>query len=320
MDYVSFGRTGIRVSAFCMGTMTFGKEADENTSRAIMDRAWDAGINFFDTANVYNKGLTEEIVGRWAKPRRAQLVIASKVRFPVGEDPNDWGTSRRHILMSVEQSLKRLQTDWLDVLYLHRWDEATPLEESLAALNTLVEQGKVHYAAVSNFSAWQTMKAVAEARHRHQAPITGIQPMYNLLKRQAEVEIFPLAQAEGLAVCPYNPLAAGILTGKYLREEKGRLNESDMYARRYGAHAEDGVAARFVAHARERGVSPAALAVAWVAAHPAVTAPILGARSLEQLNDTLGCVDIALTPGERTDISRLSAAPPLATDREDERE
>lgn len=320
MNYVSFGRTGIRVSQVCLGTMTFGNEADETASQAIMDHAWDAGINFFDTANIYNKGLTEEIVGRWAKSRRAKLILASKVRFPMGDGPNDWGASRRHILMSVEQSLRRLQTDWLDILYIHRWDDATPLDETLAALNTLVEHGKVHYAAVSNFAAWQTMQAVAESRHRHQAPVVAIQPMYNLLKRQAEVEILPMAQALGLAVCPYNPLAAGILTGKYLRGEHGRLNESANYAKRYGVPTQDEVSARFVAHAHERGVSPAALAIAWVGSHPAVTAPILGARSVAQLTDTLGCVDIALTPEERAEISRLSPAPPLATDREDERE
>ncbi|HRI86730.1 MAG TPA: aldo/keto reductase, partial [Candidatus Hydrogenedentes bacterium] len=156
MNYVNFGRTGIRVSEVCLGTMTFGKEADEPASVAIMNRAMDAGVNFFDTADIYNKGMTEEIIGRWLiGPLRDEVVLASKVHFPTGPGPNDYGSSRRHIVRGVEDSLNRLQTDWLDILYLHHWDENTSIDESLAAINTLVEQGKVLYCGVSNFSAWQ---------------------------------------------------------------------------------------------------------------------------------------------------------------------
>lgn len=315
MNYVSFGKTGIRVSTLCMGTMTFGKEADEQTAVQLMNRALDVGINFFDTANVYCKGLTEEIVGRWLGPHREEIILASKVHFPTSDRPNDRGSSRRNILLSVDKTLKRLQTDWLDILYLHHWDADTPIEESLDAVTHLVRQGKVLYCAASNFSAWQTMKALAAAEARFLAPIVGLQPMYNLTKRQAEVEILPVAQSEGLAVCPYNPLAAGLLTGKYQRGESGRLSESDMYRDRYKNQQYWDVSERFVQYAAERGHSPAALAIAWVATHPAVTAPILGARTLDQLNDTLGCLDIGLTPEQRAEITALSVDPPLATDR-----
>lgn len=315
MNYVLMGRTGVRVSEVCLGTMTFGNEADESTSIAMMNRALDIGINFFDTANVYNKGLTEEIVGRWLPPHREEIILASKVHFPTGDGPNERGSSRRNITLSLERSLKRLKTDWLDILYLHHWDDETALEESLSAITTLVEQGKVLYAAASNFSAWQTMKAIAVAEAKRLAPIVAIQPMYNLVKRQAEVEILPMALSEELAVFPYNPLAAGLLTGKYDHGEKGRLTESEMYAKRYSDPIYRTIAARFVEYAHSKGFSPPALAVAWVNAHPAVTAAIVGARNLEQFNDTLACLEIRLTPEEQAEISSLSPTPPLATDR-----
>ena len=315
MNYVYFARTGVRVSELCLGTMTFGKEADEATSRAIMDRAVDAGINFFDTANVYNKGLTEEIVGRWMGERRKDLVLASKAHFAVGDGPNDRGSSRRHIVLEVEKSLKRLQTDWLDILYLHHWDSNTALDESLAALDYLVRQGKILYGAVSNFSAWQIMKAVAMAERKGFAPVVAVQPMYNLLKRQAEVEILPMAQSEGLAICPYSPMAGGYLSGKYQDGEKGRMDVNAMYRSRYGKTEYRDVSDRFVAYARERGYAPSALAVAWVIAHPAVTAAIIGARDLTQFEAGLKSADIALTPEQRSEITALSIDPAPATDR-----
>lgn len=316
MRHVPFGTTGIQVSELCLGTMTFGKEADEATSFTIMDRAYDLGINFFDTANLYAKGKSEEIVGRWLKSHRKEIILASKVSGAMGDGINDRGNSRRNILLSVEGCLTRLDTDWLDVLYLHFWDDRTPLEETLRAMNTLVEQGKVLYCAVSNFSAWQTMKAVDLARTGRLAPIVCTQPMYNLVKRQAEVEILPLAQSEGLAVCPYSPMGAGLLSGKYQRGESGRMDENKMYQKRYQDPIYAEVAAKFVDHAAARGLSPAALAVAWVTSHPAITSAIIGARSLDQFNDTVASADITLTPDERAEISALSIEPPLATDRE----
>lgn len=316
MRYVGLARTGVRVSEVCLGTMTFGKEADEAASRAIMDRAYDAGINFFDTADIYNNGLTEEIVGRWMGPRRCKIVLASKVHFPTGPGPNDRGSSRRHILLETENILRRLRTDWLDILYLHHWDDQTAIEESLAAITSLTEQGKVLYCGVSNFSAWQTMKAIAVARENRFVPVSVIQPMYNLVKRQAEVEILPMALSEGIAVCPYSPVAAGLLTGKYHRGEGGRIREHPMYAERYrdGQYME--IAGRFVEYARNRGLSPSALATAWVIGHPAVTSAIVGARNVAQIHEVLGCCNISLTVEQRAEITALSVNPPLATDRE----
>lgn len=317
MKYVSFGKTGIRVSELCLGTMTFGNEADEDTSREIMDRAFDSGVNFFDTADVYTHGTTEEIVGRWLDGRRQEIVLASKVHFPTGKGVNERGSSRLHIIQGVENSLRRLRTDYLDVLYLHHWDDKTPIEESLSAMTHLVQQGKVLYCGVSNFSAWQTMKAIACARATGCAPMAVIQPMYNLVKRIAEVEILPMAESEGLAVCPYSPLAAGLLTGKYHRGERGRISHHPMYRERYKDHAYMEAAGRFVDHAQSLGFTPATLAVAWVLSHPTVTAPIIGARNVEQLDVALAGCELELSEEARASISVVSPEPPRATDRED---
>ncbi|HDP34238.1 MAG TPA: aldo/keto reductase, partial [Candidatus Hydrogenedentes bacterium] len=298
------------------GTMTFGNEADEPTSRALMKAAFDRGVNFFDCAHNYNKGLTEEIVGRWIAPHRNELILTTKVFFPFGGGRNDQGLSRRNIIASVERSLKRLQTDRIEILYLHHWDENVSLDESLRAVNTLVEQGKVLYLGISNFAAWQAATAIGITRLDNYAPVICIQPMYSLVKRQAEVELLPLAAYENLAVFPYNAIGAGLLTGKYLRGESGRLHETEMYAQRYANPQYVEVTKRFVAYASRRGVSPAALAVAWVMAHPAVTAPIIGARNLDQFRDTAQCLDMTLGEEERAEITALSIDPPSATDRE----
>ncbi len=316
MEYVRFGKTGLLVSEVCLGTMTFGNEADETMSQAIMDRALELGINFFDSAHNYNKGETERIVGRWMGSHRHEIILTSKVFFPAGGGRNDQGLSRRNILMAVEESLRRLQTDYIDILYLHHWDEHADIEQSLSAVDDLVRQGKVIYCGVSNFAAWQTMKAIATADRRNYPPIVCMQPMYSLLKRQAEVELFPLAAHEGLAVCPYNAIAAGVLTGKYLEGGKGRITETEMYRQRYANPQYVTITRRFVRYARKKGLSPAALAAAWVMTHPIVTSTILGARTLEQFNDTLACLDIRLTARQRMEITRLSVEPPLATDRE----
>ena len=316
MRCVRFGNTGIKVSELCLGTMTFGNEADEDASRQIMDRAFDAGVNFFDTADVYTGGTTEEIVGRWLEGRRQKIVLATKVHFPTGKGINERGSSRLHILSGVERSLKRLQTDYVDILYLHHWDDDTPIEESLAAVDHLVNQGKVIYGAVSNFSAWQTVKAIESARVHGYAPVTAHQPMYNLTKRVAEVEILPMALDYGIAVCPYSPIAAGLLTGKYNRGEKGRISHHPMYKERYKGTIHVELAEKFTAYAKLHDWNPAALAVAWCGSHPAVTAPIIGARNVEQLDAALLSTEIRLSPEQRAEISALSPEPPLATDRE----
>ena len=316
MEYVRLGRTGLEISEVCLGTMTFGNESNEDVSRALMNDAWDRGINFFDCAHNYNKGVTEQIVGRWLGQHRDEIILTTKFFFPFGGGRNDRGLSRRNILASMERSLKRLQTDRVEILYLHHWDDHAALEESLHAVNMLVEQGKVLYLGISNFAAWQVEKAIGTAAlHQYVSPVC-IQPMYSLVKRQAEVELLPMAQHEHLAVFPYNVIAAGLLTGKYLKSETGRLTETEMYRQRYNNPAYVEIAERFVAYARQHGYAPAALAVAWVNAHPAVTAPIIGARNLEQFRDTLAGLDIRLTPEKRDEISALSITPPHATDRE----
>ena len=315
MQYAYLGRTGVKVSVVCLGTMTFGKEADEATSAALMDHAFETGVNFFDTANIYNQGVSEEIIGRWMGARRDAIVLASKVHFPTGDGVNDRGSSRRHIMLSVEQSLGRLKTDRLDLLYLHHWDADTALDESLAALTTLVEQGKILYCGVSNFSAWQTVKANATAAARGYAPVVCIQPMYNLVKRQAEVEILPMALEEGLGVCPYSPMGAGLLSGKYERGEEGRLKQNEMYKKRYKQGEYWSATEAFVKYARQSGDSPAALAVAWVVHHPAVTSAIVGARNIEQLSESMKCVEVDMGADRRAEITALSPAPPPATDR-----
>ncbi len=322
MKYKFLGNTGVKVSSLCFGTMSFGGDADEETSAAMFHRCREAGINFFDCANVYQGGRSETILGKLIADCRAEVVITSKVYFPTGSDVNARGASRRHIKQAVEDSLRRLQTDYIDVYFIHHFDAYTPLEETLRALDDLVEEGKILYPAASNFAAWQVAKALGISARQGWAPFACIQPMYNLVKRQAEVEILPMAQAEKLGVIVYSPLGGGLLTGKYgpsRRPDSGRLVENEGYQIRYGASWMYKVAQQFSDFAQEHGYEPAGLAVAWAGSHPAVTAPILGARNLEQLEGSLQAADIDMTPELRAEISALSPEPPPATDRNDER-
>ncbi len=321
MDYRLLGNTGVRVSKLCFGTMSFGAEADEQTSAAMFNRCLDAGINFFDCANVYAAGRSEEILGRLMAGKRQDLIITSKVYFPIGEDINARGATRRHILDSIEGSLKRLNTSHLDVYFIHHFDELTPLEETLRALDDLVSQGKILYPAASNFAAWQVVKALGISAQHDWARFEVLQPMYNLVKRQAEVEILPMAQAEHLGVISYSPLGGGLLTGKYgaqRRPDSGRLMENKMYQTRYQGDQTYEIAENFTQFAKEHGFDPAALAVAWVGAHPGITAPIIGARNLQQLEGSLKSLEIPMTPELRNEISALSPEPPPATDRSEE--
>jgi aryl-alcohol dehydrogenase-like predicted oxidoreductase len=320
MRYSFLGDTGVQVSALALGTMTFGGAADAKTSRAIFDRCREVGINLFDCANVYENGLSEEILGDLVADCRDEVLVTSKAFFPTGEDPNAQGASRRHLRRAVEGSLLRLHTDRIDLYFIHRFDGKTGLEETLRALDDLVSEGKILYTAASNFAAWQVEKALGISALRGFVGFKALQPMYNLVKRQAEVEILPMAEAENLAVFPYSPLGGGLLTGKYAgsnRPADGRLVESEMYQIRYRDTYE--TAARFAEFARERGWEPAALAVAWVGSHPAVTAPLIGARNLEQLEGSVAALEIDVTPELRAEISALSPEPPPATDRNDER-
>jgi aryl-alcohol dehydrogenase-like predicted oxidoreductase len=318
MEYRTLGKTGMQVSKLCFGTMSFGREADQETAAAMFHRCRDIGINFFDTANVYSAGQSEEMLGKLIQGSREELVITSKFSSAMGDDVNAQGASRRHIVRAVEASLKRLDTEWIDVYFVHKFDVRTPMETTLRALDDLVHQGKILHPAVSNWAAWQIAKALGISALEGLAPFACIQPMYNLVKRQAEVEILPLAQSEQMGVITYSPLGGGLLTGKYgvdHKPDQGRLVENDMYMKRYGPDVYYKIADDFTAHARAKGVSPVSLAVAWVMAHPAVTAPIIGARNLEQLEGSLGALDIDMTSEWREQISSISITPPPPTDR-----
>jgi len=322
MKYVTLGRTGITVSKLCFGVMSFGKEADEKMSGQLFNRCLDAGINFFDCANVYAFGRTEEIFGRLLKGRRDKLVITSKVGFVMSDQPNEFGLSRRHIFQQIEGSLRRLGTDWLDIYFCHTEDNKTPIEETLRAMEDVVRQGKVRHVGVSNWPAWKISKALGVAERRGWSPVQVLQPMYSLAKRMAEVELLPLAQAENLGVISYSPLGGGLLTGKYSAGQsapQGRLKINKMYIDRYADPVYQKIAEGFVDYARRVGVHPVTLAVAWVAANPAITAPILGARDVEQLEPALAAADYEMTRQQWQEISALTPPVPVATDRDDER-
>ena len=318
MKYRLLGRTGVQVSGLCFGTMSFGGDADEATSAKMYRACRDAGINFFDTADAYNKGLSEEILGRLMRADRENLVVTTKCFTPMGTDLNARGGSRRHVTRAVEASLKRLQTDRVDVLFLHQIDRFTPLEETLRAIDDLIRAGKVVYPGLSNHAAWQTQQGLDLQERQGWSRLQILQPMYNLVKRQAEVEILPMAQANGLAVIPYSPAGGGLLSGKYLTDQMGRLKTNKMYEARYAEPWMHESAAAFAGFCKQRGMHPMSAAVAWVAAHPAVTAPIIGARSLEQLQASLDSVKLDMTPQLRDEIAALSRTPPPATDRLEE--
>ena len=320
--YRYLGNTGVKIAPLCMGTMSFGGAADPDEAAALFRRCREAGINAFDCANVYEDGRSEEILGDLVADCRDEVVLTTKAYFPMGDDPNARGASRYHLVRAVENSLRRLGTDRIDVLFVHRFDEETALHETLRALDDLVRQGKVLYLGASNFAAWQVMKALGRQRREGWTPFHVLQPMYNLAKRQAEVEILPMAQSENLGVLSYSPLGGGLLTGKYGRDrrpDEGRLVENKMYQTRYGADVHYEVAERFTEFARTHGYNPVPLAVAWVAHHPAITAPIIGARTLDQLAGSLGALEIDMTADLYEAISDLAPTPPPATDRVEER-
>ncbi len=321
MELRILGRTGVQVSSLCFGTMSFGTTADEAESGRMFRRCLDAGINFFDTANVYGQGRSETILGGLMREHRDGLIVASKGFGRMSDDPNDRGLSRRNLTRAVEASLRRLQTDRLDVYYVHQFDPLTPIEESVRALDHLVQRGLVLYPAVSNWAAWQIEKALGVSAREQLARFEVVQPMYSLAKRQVEVEILPMAQAEGLSVVPYSPLGGGLLTGKYgsdRRPDSGRLVENAMYASRYHGASYLRVADAVTDFAQQHGVHPATLAVAWVRSHPGVTAPIIGARNVEQLEPSLAAADLAMPAEMREALTALTPSPPPATDRSEE--
>ncbi|HEY64661.1 MAG TPA: aldo/keto reductase [Caldilineae bacterium] len=318
MEYRFLGKTGLKVSELCLGSMTFGREADEETSWRILDRFVEAGGNFIDTADVYSQGVSEEIVGRWMKDkRREDLIIATKVRFPMGDGPNDVGLSRKHILAAVEASLRRLNTDYIDLYQVHAWDDATPLEETLSTLDDLVRSGKVRYIGASNFSGWQLQKAIDISKQMGWEPFRCLQPLYNLLDRSTEWELIPVCINEGVGVIPWSPLRGGWLTGKYRRgmEKPPEGTRVDLAERqgwseswsRYNNERTWRVIDELLAVAEEIGKTPAQVAINWLLRQPGVTAPIIGVRNLEQLEDNLGASGWALSEEHVKRLSEVSA-------------
>src|SRR5262245_20913549 len=320
METVNVGRSGLRVSRLCLGTMIFGSQLDEPASFAVMDRATELGIDFFDTADVYpvppsaeTWGRTEELVGRWYRSRGRPVTVATKCVGRVGSGSNDLGGSRKHLIEACEASIRRLQLERLDVFYLHHSDLGAPMEEALEALDRLVQGGKVHYIGVSNFEAWQVGLAMALAAEHRLARITIVQPRYNLLSRIYERDLLPLCRAAGMAVAPYNPLGAGMLAGRYRRggqpPEESRLGRGEyglMYRRRYWSDRMFDVAEAVEAVGREVGASAAAVALAWLLAQPDVTSPIIGASRPEHLDDSVRALEVRLAQEHLDRLAEVS--------------
>lgn len=290
--------------------MQFGGTADADASRAMFDAARAAGITHFDTAYVYNDGASETLLGQMIQTERDNLIIATKAAYA-------GGSGRENILTGFATSQKRLQLDMVDILYLHRFDDTTALQETFDALATLKHAGKIRHIAVSNFAAWQVMKAQAVAAN-FEIRIDMVQPMHSLVKRQAEVELFPMCVDQGLEIVPYSPLGGGLLTGKYAQGATGRLTENAAYAARYDVQWMRDAAAKLSALAADLGTNPATLAVAWAMAHPARPRPIISARSTAQLAPSLAALKYEMTPDLYAQITALSITPPPATDRIEE--
>ncbi|HXW45421.1 MAG TPA: aldo/keto reductase [Streptosporangiaceae bacterium] len=308
MEHTRLGRTGLQVSRLCLGTMTFGLQCDEPTSVAILDRAAEGGIDFLDTSDAYplggdlsTRGVTEEIIGRWLHGRRDRFIVATKCFVPTGPAPFDAGNSRKHILSAVEASLRRLQTDYIDLYQLHGYDSQTPIDETLGALDDLVHQGKVRYVGCSNFLTYQLVRAVGRTETLGLARLDSVQPRYNLLFRQIEREMLPYCGEEGIGVIPYNPIAGGLLSGKHNHTSAPPAgtrftlgNAGPLYQDRYWHEREFDTVAALRKLADEAGVSLVTLSVAWVLANKTITAPIIGASSPRQLDASLDALQYVI--------------------------
>ncbi len=310
MEYKSLGRAGVKVSEICLGTMMFGGPTNESDSVEIIHRALDAGVNFIDTANVYNDGESERIVGKAIASVRDEVVIATKVCGPVSDAPNQSGLSRYHIMSQVEESLRRLGTDRIDVYYLHRPDLTTPIEESLRAMDDCVRQGKARYIACSNFDAWRVCEGLSVSDRMNLERFSCVQPLYNIVNRDIEVELLPLCQERGLGVVPYSPLARGVLSGKYLpgqpppagsRAERrdARIRQTELREESYEA------AQKLIPLAEAHNKTLTQFALAWVLANPVITSVIIGPRTMRQLDDNLGCVDCVLNASDEEAVDRI---------------
>jgi aryl-alcohol dehydrogenase-like predicted oxidoreductase len=315
MEYRRLGDTGLMVSELCLGCMTFGREADEEASKGLVARFLEAGGNFIDTADVYSKGISEEITGRAIKGVRDDVVLATKVFFPMGEGPNDTGLSRKHITQGCEDSLRRLGTDYIDLYQVHCWDSATPLEETLSALTDLVRSGKVRYVGVSNFTGWQLMRSLAVSESHGFERFVCLQPQYSLVERNIEREILPVCLEERLGVIPWSPLGGGFLSGKYRRGEEpprgSRISEAvesmeEYWDRRATERnwATIDVVGRI---SEETGKSYAQISLNWLLRQEGVTAPIIGARTIEQLEDNLGASGWELDEQQVDELSEAGA-------------
>jgi aryl-alcohol dehydrogenase-like predicted oxidoreductase len=329
MDHVRLGRTGLQVSRLCLGTMTFGLQCDESTADAILDRAAEGGIDFLDSSDAYplggdlsTRGVTEEILGRWLRGKRDRFIVATKCFAPTGPAPFDAGNSRKHIMAAVDASLRRLQTDYIDLYQLHGYDQATPIDETLSALDDLVHQGKVRYTGCSNFLTYQLVRAIGRSETLRLVRFDSVQPRYNLLFRQIEREMLPFCGEEGVGVIPYNPIAGGLLSGKHSRAEPPAEGTrftlgtaGGMYQDRYWNEPEFDTVEELGRLADQAGVKLVTLSVAWVLANKAVTAPIIGASNPGQLDASLAAADFVLDEDlkqqldDRTHQYRMGDAP-----------
>ena len=311
MQYLNLGRTGLKVSRLCLGMMTYGSTKwrawvlDEEQGRPIIQKAVESGINFFDTANAYSKGVSEEITGRALRDfaRREEVVIATKVFFPYNEKPNQGGLSRLHILRAVEDSLRHLGTDYIDLYQIHRYDPETPLDETLEALHDLVKSGKVRYIGASSMYAWQFTKSLYLADLHNWTRFISMQNHYNLVYREEEREMIPVCLAEGIGIIPWSPLARGFLAGNRSREDWGetiRAKTDGFGQTLYYRDADFQIVERVEEVAQQRGVSPAQIALAWILHKPGITSPIIGASKMYQLEEALAALEISFTPEEMT--------------------
>ena len=317
MEYRRLGRTGLKVSPLCLGSMQFGWTADEETSFAVMDAFAEAGGNFIDSADIYSRwvdgndgGVSEQVIGRWMQARgnRGQMIIATKVRGPMGPGPNDQGLNRKHIVDACDASLRRLQSETIDLYQTHSFDADTPIDETLEALDRLVQQGKVRYIGCSNYPAWRLMEALWTSDKYGLARYSSIQPHYNLVHRaEFERELAEVCQAFGIGVIPYSPLASGFLTGKYSRSRATDSVRAETVRNRYFNEFGWKVLDTVGAVADTLGATPLAVSLAWLLAQPAMTAPIIGANTVGQLQGSLAALDLRLSPEQVETLNGVSA-------------
>ena len=310
MEYRNLGNSGVKVSPICLGTMMFGGRTSEADSIDIIHRSYDQGVNFIDTADMYNAGESEVIVGKAIADRRDKIILATKGRQTMGDGPNEKGGSRVHMMQALDASLKRLNTDYTDIFYLHAPDYETPIEETLRALDDMVRSGKVHYIACSNFRAWRLIEALWTSDGLNLHRFSCVQPLYNIVNRDVEVELLPACEEYGIGVVSYSPLARGILTGKYkpgaaypegsrASRNDPRMNQAEL------RDASIGISQQIAAHCEKKECAPSQFALAWVLANPILTSVILGPRTMEQYDDNAGCLNVEITAEDEAFIDSL---------------